>query len=128
MLQQPMFWGEWWLVRNPRSEVWESFTTDEKDPTKITHPVPHLAYWSRGEAARWRAKFVERPLRPRRRTHQHRLLGALACKQCGRLLIRGGATIRDGRVLEWIPRYATPSSPPSGAGTSRASNKQSSGC
>ena len=97
ILNDPVYVGEWRLINGAvRSDVWAQFARKGFDPAEIRHEVPHLAWFTKAQVARWREKFLseERPA-ARRRKYIHPLLGVLSCAICGTSLQRG-ATLNVG--------------------------------
>lgn len=95
MILDPIYFGEWrfgWSVPEAAS-VWRTLLPgQEVDVKAIRHPVPDLAYWTRGEALAWRRTFLEHRLRTRKRAHEHALLGVLVCRSCGEPLRKHGCS------------------------------------
>jgi len=93
ILRDPIYTGEWRLLnRDPVSDVWALLRHDGFDPVDIRHPVPHLAWFTRSQVARWVQKFSAAPPgKSRRPHHPHLLIGVLACPECGTMFHRGAA-------------------------------------
>src|SRR6266851_8607359 len=58
--------------------------------SEIVHRLPHLAWFSPSQMARWREKLLGRPPRFTRGNHRHRLAGIIACAYCHATLSRNG--------------------------------------
>src|SRR5207245_4820933 len=58
-LNDPVYVGEWRLINGAvRSDVWAQFARKGFDPAEIRHEVPHLAWFTKAQVARWREKFL----------------------------------------------------------------------
>lgn len=108
VLQHPVYGGKWIAVRHPseQTDVWAQYLDSYGNVADIVHDVPHLAYWSLGQIARWRETFLAENAPARRhRTHDHPFMGVLQCSTCGLLMQSAG---RDGYRCPDTKRYNLP--------------------
>jgi hypothetical protein len=114
LLVAPEYWGQWEFGKSVPEKVgpiWDFNNRAEKAAAGLyRHDRPDLAYWTKEEAARWKARLdqnerntrrgatshaaregqARREPRTRHRDYDHPLLGVLACHACERTLIACG--------------------------------------
>jgi hypothetical protein len=108
LLEAPEYWGQWEFGKSVPEKVgpiWDFNDRGQKAAAGLyRHDRPDLAYWTREEAARWKARLDRNEPNRRRgarghgggepqtryRDYDHHLLGVLACHACGRTLIGCG--------------------------------------